>query len=172
MITTRSEDSTHLMGHVPYQGLKLPALRTTQDCCSTSICAAAVGVLSMSQIWKAIWSQRRSMGFISGLLNGQSMTSTFWFPRKFLMVWAVSGWASWWTRTKLFWKVALAQDKRLCCSTCLYTCWFRVPSSTINSLLPPWRNPAYAMTDGPTLPSVPCIQTSMSCPLTAAPTMH
>ena len=33
-------------------------------------------------------------------------------------------------------------------------------SSMANSLLPSWWNPASTITDGPTLPSVPCTQTS------------
>ena len=35
-------------------------------------------------------------------------------------------------------------------------------SSMANSLLPSWWNPASTITDGPTLPSVPCTQTSKS----------
>ena len=59
------------------------------------------------------------------------------------------------------WKVAPAQGGRHCCRTRLYTCFFIVPSSTTSSLSPPYWNPAHAMTDGLTLPSVPCTQTSI-----------
>ena len=105
----------------------------------------------------APWCQRCSMGIISGLLYGQSVISTTWFSRKSVVTRAG-------TKTKLFWKVALAQGEGLCCSIRLYTCWFMVPFSTNPSLLPPKWNPAHTTTDGPTLPSVPCTQTSMRCP--------
>ena len=79
-------------------------------------------------------------GLYVGTLNGQSITSTSSFLRKSLVVQAV-----WWgalslTKTKLFWKVVLAQGKRLCCSTCLYI-WLVHSEGRHNQLtLPPWAS--------------------------------
>ena len=71
------------------------------------------------------------------------MDPTTWFSRKSLVARAVWGGAITWTRTNLFWEVALAQRKRLSCNIRLYTCWFIVLSSTTSWPLPPWWNPAH-----------------------------
>ena len=91
--------------------------------------------------------QRFSIGFISGLLDPESMSSTSWFPRKYPVARAVSGGALSW----ISWNGASVHGKRICCSTHLYTCRFIHPS---------W-NPAHMMTDGPALPNVPCTKRSM-----------
>ena len=122
---------------------------------ATSNCVAVVGGLSMSGIRTKSRSKMCTKGFISGLLGDQSMTSVTWFSRKPLVYRAVWGGASFWTRTKLLWKVALAQDKRLCWIIRLYTCWFMVPSSTASWIFPPYWNPSYTIADGLTWPPVP-----------------
>ena len=124
MITTYSEDSRHSMQHALTKVLIISGPRATQACCrATRNYVVIVGGLSMSQIWTAIWSKGCSVRFIWGRLHGQLMTSTSWFTRKSLVAWAGRGRVLSLTRTKLLWKVALAQYKRLCCSTRLYTCW-------------------------------------------------
>ena len=106
------------------------------------------------------------MGFISGYLNSQSMTSI----RKSRLPRTVWCGALSWTSIKFIWKVALAHGKRLRCRTCLYTCWFMVPSSTISSLLPPKWNLAHSMIDGLTFSFIPCTQTASAAhPATYAP---
>ena len=105
--------------------LSLIGLRATQACCTaTRNGAAIVGEISMSRIWTAIWSQGCSKGFTSGLLDGQSVTSTSWSSEKSLVAWTVcvcvcggGGGALSWTSTKMFWKVVFAQVKRLFRST-------------------------------------------------------
>ena len=82
------------------------------------------------------------------------------YTGKSLVARVVWGRALLWTRKKLFHKGALAQGKRLCCSTHLCICWFMVPSSTTSSLLPSSWNHAHMMSEGPTS-SVPCTQTPM-----------
>ena len=107
--TTRSKHSTHSRGTLRTKIQSRTRLRATHACYpATSNCVVVVAGLSMSRIWTAIWSQSCSMEFISGRLDGQSMTSTSWFSRKSLVARAVWGRALSWIGTKLFRKMALA----------------------------------------------------------------
>ena len=132
MTTKCSKDSTHSLRYVPYQGPKPnrpqsnPGLlhSHTQLFCRSWRIIHVANMNSASGPRCVLW----------GLLDGQSMISTSWSSRKSLIAWAVWCGALSWTRTKLFWKLALAQGKRLFWSTRLYTCWFMVPSSTTSSL--------------------------------------
>ena len=75
---TRSEDGTPSTRPAPYQSPKPNRLQGGNPGLlhSHTHCAAIVGVSYMSRIWTAIWSQGCSMGYVSRVLDCQSMAST------------------------------------------------------------------------------------------------
>ena len=128
MTTAHNEHFIHWMQDALYQGPK--PNRATQACCTaTRNCAAAVVELCMSWIWAAICYQKCSVGFISWLLDGQSMISTAWYSRKSLVARAVWGSCS-----------GRGGGKRLCCSTRLCTCCPTQPAHICHhsEIMPIW----------------------------------
>ena len=109
MTTKCSKDSTHSLRYVPYQGPKpnRPQSNPGMLHSHTQLFCRSWRIIHVANINSASGPR----GVLWGLLDGQSMISTSWFSRKSLIAWAVWCGALSWTRTKLFWKLALAHGK-------------------------------------------------------------
>ena len=116
----------------------------------------------MSPIQTDIWSQTCSIGFMSGLRAGQSMTSTSHWSKKAAVSHAVWGGALSWTYTKLCPNTPITHGNIWFLRIWMYWCRFMAPSTTTSSLLPPWWIAPHTMTDGLRCPSLVWTQASIS----------
>ena len=128
------------------------------------------GGSSRSRIQTNIWCQTCSIGFMSGLRIGQSMTSTSCWSKKSAVSCAVWGGALSWTYTKLRPNTTVAHGNIWFLRIWMYRCRFMAPSTTTSSLLPtlsppPPPPPHPPKIDGPRFPSLSWTQASISPPL-------
>ena len=94
------------------------------------------GGSSMSRIQTDIWSQTCSIGFMSGLRDGQSITSTSCWSKKAAVSRAVWGRALSWTYAKLHPNIPVAHGNIWFLRIWIHWCRFIAPSTTTSLLLP------------------------------------
>ena len=117
---------------------------------------------SKARIQADIWWQIGSIGFMSGLRDGQSMTSTSCWSKKAAVSRAVWSGALSWMYTKLCPNTPVAHGNSWFLRIWMYRCQFMAPSTITSSLLPPkWIAP-HTMTDGPRFPSLGWTHASIS----------
>ena len=104
----------------------------------------------------------RSIGSMSGLRAGQSMTSTSCWSKTAAMSRAVWGGALSWTYTKLRLNTPVAHGNIWFLRIWMYRRRFMTPSTTTSSLLPQWWIVPHTMTDGPRFSSLGWTQASIS----------
>ena len=123
--------------------------------------ATMEGGSSMSRIQTDIWSQTCSIGFLSGLQAGHSMTSTSCWSKEAAVSSVVWGGALSWTHTMLRPNNPIAHGNISFSRIWMYWCRFMAPSTMTSSLLAPWWIATHTMTDGPRFPSLGWTQTSI-----------
>ena len=115
---------------------------------------------SVSRIQTDIWSQTCSIGLMSGLRAGQSMTSTSCGSKTAAVSRAVWGGAlSWAYKTP---PSPVARGNIWFLRIWMYRGQFMAPSTTTSSRLPPWWIAPHTMTDGPRFPSLGWTHASIS----------